>query len=171
MVPAHLEELIRAAGMVRAHADEIETVTGRPGVCLCAPCRVCLELLRARGATMANGVPLPDARAFLGKGHSMTGHPRRPAPPEQIEIGQELEHLAQVDEVKRTSSQREQVLLRLRRGRASGAELERVGGRRFSARIHELRQAGHTIVLVERSRATGATVYELLQDLRPEVGP
>jgi len=52
------------------------------------------------------------------------------------------------------------ILGRLQAGPATGMELLAVGGMRFSARVHELRQAGHAISTTE-NKATGIAVYTL----------
>jgi hypothetical protein len=64
------------------------------------------------------------------------------------------------------------ILGRLQEGAASWRELQVVGGRRFSARLHEIRDAGHVIIgpepLPERGQlettapnAAGDDMYEL----------
>jgi len=49
------------------------------------------------------------------------------------------------------------ILDRLQQGPASWRELQAVGGRRFSARILEIRDAGHRVVGPEPSRKHGIT--------------
>jgi len=64
------------------------------------------------------------------------------------------------------------ILVRLQEGPATWVELQRIGGRRYSARIEEIRAAGHRVVGPEPSRkhgisetttagADGLDVYEL----------
>lgn len=51
------------------------------------------------------------------------------------------------------------VLARLKIGPATNVELAAVGGHRFGARLHELRQASYPIKLVSNKR--GVTTYQL----------
>jgi hypothetical protein len=53
--------------------------------------------------------------------------------------------------IQKRESKAEKILARLRLGPANSAELAQVGGLRYSARIFELRAAGHNIVTEEHA--------------------
>ena len=72
---------------------------------------------------------------------------------------EQLDLLAQCDEIRRFSRQAESILSALATGPKTGDELGRIA-RRYGARIHELRKAGYRITLTHHNRATGETVYE-----------
>jgi hypothetical protein len=55
------------------------------------------------------------------------------------------------------------ILDRLQLGPATNLELLQVGGLRYSARIHELKGAGHKVRIIEDDAATGRVVYELVR--------
>jgi hypothetical protein len=63
-------------------------------------------------------------------------------------------------QAKRLSSYRQQILARLQRGPATNRELNEIC-LRYSARIKELRDAGHGIRIIHREQCTGKVVYAL----------
>jgi len=65
-----------------------------------------------------------------------------------------------LEELDRTSTQRDLILDALTLGPKSNLYLNEIAFR-YSARIHELRKAGHNIVITSHDRKTGVTVYEL----------
>lgn len=64
------------------------------------------------------------------------------------------------DEKRRFSQQATRLLERLQLGPATNAELSQIA-LRFSARFHELRKAGHQIILIARDTKTGVNTYSL----------
>lgn len=52
------------------------------------------------------------------------------------------------------------ILQLLKKGKATNRDLAGIS-LRYSARIHELRQAGHNIALVSKDNKTGLSTYEL----------
>ena len=84
-----------------------------------------------------------------------------PEPPEhvQIRMGKANPTVEEQDKP-RLAGNRKRIIERLREGPATNAELSKIGGLRFGARIQELRKAGWDI---EQSRRDGGVfVYELL---------
>lgn len=65
--------------------------------------------------------------------------------------------------VPRVTRQAREILARLRQGRATNSDLNGIAFR-YSARIHELRKAGHDIRIVDRNDESGLTVYALVVD-------
>jgi len=72
-------------------------------------------------------------------------------------------HPAPVDPAKARRLRRSalRILGRLQTGPATNIELQSVGGLRYGARLHELRQAGHRVTTDEDKR-TGVVIYRLL---------
>ena len=60
----------------------------------------------------------------------------------------------------RLNAQCQRILERLRQGRVSNRELSAIA-LKYTGRVSELRQAGHSVKVVERNRETGLTWYEL----------
>lgn len=66
-------------------------------------------------------------------------------------------------ERKRLSRQCEAILLRLRAGPATNAELAQIA-LKYTSRISDLRKAGYDVRVTRRERKSGVTVYEMAQD-------
>lgn len=85
---------------------------------------------------------------ILDRGDGTWSWPERAASPVGSQMGIDwtpaARELAQA--VRKRETKAEAILARLRVGRAGTAELARIGGVRFGARILELRQQGHRIV-------------------------
>lgn len=65
-------------------------------------------------------------------------------------------------EAPRLSKQCREILARLRAGRATNNELAQIA-LKYTGRVSDLRKAGHDIRVVRSDRATGLTVYALLE--------
>lgn len=102
------------------------------------------------------GASIPDRRRWRGatycsarckdKAYNETHPVARQARLDFTPASSELAHALRGRE---TRAQR--ILARLRQGPASSQELLRVGGLRYSARVFELRRAGHRISTVEHA--------------------
>lgn len=77
----------------------------------------------------------------------------------QLELQFNEEH-ASGESAKRLSRQCQAILDRLRQGAVSNTELTTIA-LRYSARIKELRAAGHRIDIVEADQLTGHRLYQL----------
>lgn len=66
------------------------------------------------------------------------------------------------EERPRLTGQNQAILERLRRGPATNFELAEIS-LKYTSRISDVRAAGYTVVVVDRDRATGRTMYELMQ--------
>lgn len=64
------------------------------------------------------------------------------------------------DKPARISRQAKAILERLENGMVSNVELSQIAIR-YSARIHELRKAGHPIEIVSHDRDSGVVIYAL----------
>ena len=69
-------------------------------------------------------------------------------------------HIADPPECKRLSGQSQRILARLQQGPASNAELAAIS-LKYTSRISDLRKAGYHVEVIERSRVTGWTLYQL----------
>ena len=65
------------------------------------------------------------------------------------------------EERPRLTGQNQAILERLRRGPATNFELAEIS-LKYTSRISDVRAAGYTVVVVDRDRATGRTMYELM---------
>ena len=63
----------------------------------------------------------------------------------------------------RLQSQCDKILERLREGDATNAELAAIS-LKYTGRISDLRNAGHTIEIISRDRASGLTIYRLTKE-------
>lgn len=64
------------------------------------------------------------------------------------------------EETPRLSGQCQQILDRLKAGRATNRDLSTLS-LKYTSRISDLRASGHDVVVVSRDRKSGLTVYEL----------
>lgn len=62
----------------------------------------------------------------------------------------------------RLSKQNEAILKRLQQGPATNFELNEIA-MKYTSRISDLRAAGYNVVVVDRDRATGRTMYQLIE--------
>lgn len=69
-------------------------------------------------------------------------------------------HVVQ-EERPRLTGQNQAILERLRRGPATNRELAAIS-LKYTSRTSDLRAAGYNVVVVSRDRATGLTMYELI---------
>lgn len=65
------------------------------------------------------------------------------------------------DERPRLTGQNLAILERLQRGPATNRELAAIS-LKYTSRVSDLRAAGYNVVVVDRDRATGRTMYELI---------
>jgi len=72
------------------------------------------------------------------------------------------------DPPQRISKQSRAILARLQSGEVTNIELAAIAIR-YSARIHELRKAGHRIELVKQDRESGVCHYRLGDEVRDEI--
>lgn len=62
----------------------------------------------------------------------------------------------------RLTGQNQAVLERLQQGPATNFELNQIAIK-YTSRISDLRAAGYNVVVVDRDRATGRTMYQLIE--------
>lgn len=66
------------------------------------------------------------------------------------------------EERPRLSKQNQAIPERLQRGPATNFELAQIA-MKYTGRISDLRAAGYNVVVVDRDRATGSTMYQLIE--------
>lgn len=66
------------------------------------------------------------------------------------------------EERPRLTGQNAAILQRLQRGPATNKELAGIA-LKYTSRLSDLRAAGYNVVVVDRDRATGMTMYELIE--------
>lgn len=62
----------------------------------------------------------------------------------------------------RLTGQNQAILERLQRGPATNFELNQIA-LKYTSRLSDLRAAGYNVVVVDRDRATGRTMYQLIE--------
>ena len=66
------------------------------------------------------------------------------------------------EERPRLTGQNQEILERLQQGPATNFELNKIA-MKYTSRISDLRAAGYNVVVVDRDRATGRTMYQLIE--------
>ncbi len=112
--------------------------------------RYCSDLCRARATRKRNERIRQDAFNRLTR--PLPFHQALPEPEQPIE--------SVADERKRLGKQCDRILVRLRQGPATNRELSGIA-LKYTGRLSELKQKGHSISVIKRDYKTGLTLYEL----------